>query len=494
MLNNRRLLKCAEMISGKGTVCDVGTDHAFLPVYLVENGLCPDAVAGDIADGPLEAASATVNRAGLSDRISVVKSDGLKNISPDGITDVIIAGMGAETISMIIEAAPWLHNGINLVLQPMTKIPFMRTWLYANGYEIIREEAVTDEDYIYTVMNVRFSGYRININDVFAELGLFDFSDAEAVKYARKQTERLTRISDGQKRSGKGADTSAVDEKIRLITEISEGRHKVTVGEIYDEINRIAPFCTQDSWDNSGLLVGDRENEVTGIITALDITHEVIGEAAAKKANLIISHHPVIFSPLKNLSMSCPAVRLAANGISAICVHTPLDKAVNGINDMIADMLERWFEVSDFREPLIPEREGSADGDGRIVEITEEGLSAPAMAERLGKMFGGSPVKFAPGMKKIRRVAICSGSGGSLLSVVKKAGCDAYITGDIKHDVWLDAAAAGISLFDCGHFHTEKISAEYLAKLIRTSAYGIKTEAAETCRDVVNYIQSDPGN
>ena len=187
MLNDIRLLKCADMVSGKGTVCDVGTDHAYLPVYLVENGRCSKAVAGDIADGPLEAAAATVSRSGLDDRISVVKSDGLKNISPEGITDVIIAGMGAETISSIIEAAQWLQNGINLILQPMTKTPFLRRWLYENGYEIVREEAVTDGEYIYTVINAVFSGYRIKINDTFADLGMFDFSDENSVKYEEIQ-------------------------------------------------------------------------------------------------------------------------------------------------------------------------------------------------------------------------------------------------------------------------------------------------------------------
>lgn len=488
MLNNKRLLKCAEMISGRGTVCDVGTDHAFLPVHLVENGLCPDAVASDIADGPIEAATATVTRSGLNDKIRIIKSDGLKNVPPDGITDVIIAGMGAETISMIIDAAPWLQNGINLILQPMTKIPFMRKWLYHNGWEIVKEEGVSDENYIYTVMNVRFSGYRINVSDTFADLGMFDFENEDSLNFAKRQLKRLETVSEGKKRSGKSEDTSLLDSECEMISDIINGKHKVTVGMIYDEINRIAPFRTQDSWDNSGLLVGDRETEVTGILTALDITHEVIGEAIAKKANLIVAHHPVIFTPLKNLSQKSPAVWAAVNGISVICVHTPLDKAVNGINDMIADMMSREFSTGDFRIPVIPESDGSADGDGRIIEITEENLSAPDMARRLGKMFGESPVRFSSGMRKIRKVAVCSGSGGSLLSYVIKNDCDAYITGDIKHDVWLDAQAAGISLFDCGHFYTERICAEYLAKLLRTAAYGIKTERAEMCRDSVQYI------
>lgn len=487
MLNDKRLLKCADMVSGKGAVCDVGTDHAYLPVYLVKNDLCPYAVAGDIADGPLEAASATVNREGLSALISVVKSDGLRNISPEGITDVVIAGMGAETISSIIEAAPWLHNGVNLILQPMTKVPYMRRWLYDSGYEIIKEEAVCDGEYIYTVMNVRYTGFRISVSDIFADLGMFDFTERNAVKYAQRQIRRLSSVSDGLKRSGREADTSAIDEECRIMNEIASGEYKITVGRVYDAIDRIAPFRTQDSWDNSGLLVGDRDTEVKGILTALDITHEVIGEAIARKANLIISHHPVIFTPLKSLSMNDPAVRMAAYGISAICVHTPLDKAVNGINDMIADMLSREFETTGSRVPVIPERENSADGDGRIIEITEE-VSAAEFARRLGKVFGNSHLRYCSGMRRIRKVAVCSGSGGSLLSYVKKCECDAYITGDVKHDVWLDAVSSGISLFDCGHFSTERMSADYLSAYLRTAVTGITAETAACCIDAVQYI------
>ena len=488
MLNNKRLLKCASMVSGKGTVCDVGTDHAYLPVYLVEEKICERAIAGDIADGPLEAAAATINRAGLGEKITVVKSDGLKEIDPEGITDVVIAGMGGETIIAIIEAAKWLENGVNLILQPMTKEPLLRKWLCENGYGIIKEEAVTDNDHVYTVMKVIFDGYRVTVSDLFADTGMHDLSDPEAVEYTKKQYRRLLNVSEGLRRSGKTADIAAAEKECNVIASKLNGTFRLTVGDVYDVINAAAPFCTQDDWDNSGLLVGDRETEVTGILTSLDITHETVGEAIAKKANLIVSHHPVIFKPLKHLSMSDPAVRLAANGISAICVHTPLDKAVHGINDMIADMMSREFKTSEFRIPMIPESPDSADGDGRIIDITEEGLSAEEMARRLGKMFGGGPVRFAPGMRKIRRVAICSGSGGSLLSFVSKNNCDAYITGDVKHDVWLSAVSEGITLFDCGHFYTERMSAEYLAKLLKTAAPGIKVETAVTCTDVVRCI------
>lgn len=476
------------MVSGKGKVCDVGTDHAYLPVFLISENICKEAIAGDVADGPLEAARATVEKYGFSDRIEIIKSDGLENISSDGISDVVIAGMGAETISDIIGRAKWLKNSdVNIIIQPMTKIPFMRKWLYSNGFEIIKEEAVCEGEFIYTVMNIKYSGYKINISEFSANLGIFDFSNPESVKYAKKQVSRLENISNGIKKSGKNEEANQIEKIICSIKNVTDGNYKITVGTIYDEINRIAPFSTQDSWDNSGLLVGDRNCDVTGIITALDITDEVIEEAISEKANLIIAHHPVIFHPIKNLSFKNPAVKLAINGISAICVHTPLDKAENGINDMIADMIEREFNVSELRTPIIPEADCRLAGDGRICEILED-VSADETAERFGKMFGGSPVKFSSGNVPVKKLAICSGSGGSLLSIVEKCGCDSYLTGDVKHDVWLEAVSHGINLFDCGHFYTERIAAEYLTKLLRTSVYGINIKTAENCKDVVSYI------
>lgn len=489
MLNDRRLLKCADMVSEKGTVCDIGTDHAYLPVYLVENHICEKAVAGDIADGPLEAARATVEKSGLEDKITVVKSNGLKDIPQhDEISDVVIAGMGAETISEIIGCADWLKSGVNIILQPMTKVPFLRRWLYDNGFEIVKEEAVYEGEFIYTVMNVRYSGYRIDINDTFENLGMFDFSDENSVKYAEAQINRLGAMAEGMKKSEKCSeqDISRIEKICSKISKIISGTNKITVGEIYDEIDRISPFCTQESWDNSGLLIGDRKNEVTKILTALDITNEVIDEAIAKKADLIVSHHPIIFRPLKNLSAKDPAARLIANGISAICVHTPLDIAVNGINDMIADKLSREFKFKDLRMPIIPLKNGINAGDGRICELDEE-ITADEMVSRLSKIFGCRCIRYVSSSEPIRKLAICSGSGGSFLDDVEMSGCNAYITGDIKHDVWISAKQKNISLFDCGHYYTEKLSAEYMALFLKTAAPNAEVSVSEADTDIVSY-------
>jgi len=485
---DKRLLKCADMVIGNGKVCDVGTDHAYLSAYLVQQKICNSVIASDIADGPLEAAQITIDRLGLSDKITLIKSDGLKNIGSDGVTDVIIAGMGAETISAIINDAKWLRNNINIIIQPMTKIPFMRKWLYENKFEIIKEEAVSDEGFIYTIMNIRYSGYHIQINETFANAGKFDYSDKDAKKFGEVQINRLRSISKGISQSDPKSEKVLMLRDVCLkISDMISGNMTVTVEDVYNQINEAADFSTQDSWDNSGLLVGNMKDKVTGILVTLDITDEVIKEALAEKANLIVSHHPVIFHPLKNLSLKNPAVKMAAAGIAAICVHTPIDMAVNGINDLIIDLLRDQFKLDECIQPIIPLKKGSSAGTGRICEISGDSMTATQMAAQLKKIFGCKVIRYTNTTMSVKKIAICSGSGGSLLGDVIENECQAYITGDIKHDIWIEAANNNIALFDCGHFYTETIVAEYITKLLQANIMGIKIISAKSNIDVVSY-------
>lgn len=155
---NKRLLTCAEFVIGDGIAVDVGTDHAYLPVYLVKSGIVKKAYACDIAQGPLLSAQKSVEREGLSGSIKIIKSDGLENVSSSGVSDVIIAGMGGELIEDIISRAEWVKNGVNLVLQPNTKVSELMSYLYKNGYKIKSEKAVADKRFTYIVINAEYIG------------------------------------------------------------------------------------------------------------------------------------------------------------------------------------------------------------------------------------------------------------------------------------------------------------------------------------------------
>lgn len=209
------------------------------------------------------------------------------------------------------------------------------------------------------------------------------------------------------------------------------------VKDFYEYLNGIAPFDTQEDWDNSGMLVGDMNAEVTKAVVVLDITPEAVKKAAELGANLIISHHPVIFRAMKSFTKGSVPFELAANGINAVCCHTPLDIAAGGTNDTLADIL--GFEVHTEEDPILR--------FGEIKETTAENL-AEYIAEKLG-----TKVRFADAGRLIKKIAICTGSGCSLIE--ETGDIDAFITGDAGHHDFLDAVQAGITLIAAGHYETE---------------------------------------
>lgn len=201
MIDNR-LLKCAEYVCGGGKAADIGTDHAYLPVYLVKNGISPYAVACDIKDGPLNAAKATISSSGLEDRIIAVKSNGLDKVPLDGITDVIIAGMGGEMISDIISRCSYLKtNKTNLVLQPMTKPHHLRRFLCENGFYIKSESSVSSGAFCYTVINAEYRGDKIKYDDYFLYAGKLSNKSADDRRYLSETSKKLRSAALGMKKS-----------------------------------------------------------------------------------------------------------------------------------------------------------------------------------------------------------------------------------------------------------------------------------------------------
>ncbi len=188
---SKRLMLCAGLVEGGGTVCDVGTDHALLPVYLVESGVCERAYACDIAPGPLNSAGKSVEASSCADRITVIQSDGLDKVPPEGISDVVVAGMGGELIIDIISRAGWLKKGVNLVLQPNTREPELISWLYANGFEILCQKAVEDGGFVYTAMKAGYTGKSRIPTETERIVGALDPSDMCAKKYILTKANRL---------------------------------------------------------------------------------------------------------------------------------------------------------------------------------------------------------------------------------------------------------------------------------------------------------------
>ena len=242
--------------------------------------------------------------------------------------------------------------------------------------------------------------------------------------------------------------------------------------KLYDLINRldsIVPEETQESWDNSGIQINCGNREIRRVLVALEITFEVIEEAVREKADMIITHHPLIFTGVKSIDADDVRGRyiidLINNGISVYSLHTNFDKAPGGNNDYIANILD-LDEIS----PLII--------DGCDDEITRTGYCrqtsllelAHTLADGLGIDRSFVTITGEPDTP-VSKVGICSGAGSEYIEPAMKNGCDVFITGDVKYHEAVAAREMGMCIIDAGHFGTEKIFAEAFTELMYSNEF-----------------------
>ena len=186
-----RLKAAADEVRCGKKIADIGTDHAHLPIYLVENGICTSAVGSDLREGPIANAKINVANAGLSDKIQLRLASGLDKVKPDEADDIIIAGMGGILISELIEKAPWLKDKEkHLVLQPQSHAEILRTYLIENGYRIERENVCEDAGRLYCVMSVYYDGDTHTYPEHYEYYGEIPACESPLAK------EYLTRLSD----------------------------------------------------------------------------------------------------------------------------------------------------------------------------------------------------------------------------------------------------------------------------------------------------------
>lgn len=218
----------------------------------------------------------------------------------------------------------------------------------------------------------------------------------------------------------------------------------LTVQMVYDFIHERAPFDQQEPYDNAGLLVGAPRWEVQGIHVALDVTDAVITEAIDRGANLIITHHPLMFSARKRLvetdyeaQLLCRMIR---HRIALIAAHTNLDRAPGGINDVLASVCGL--------------RDVTGEGFvrvGTLAEPTTARQLADELSHRLHTVVRLMGAEDAP----VTHLGMCSGSGGEEWSAAAQLGANAFLTGECKHHIALEAAASGVVMLEAGHFATE---------------------------------------
>lgn len=251
-----------------------------------------------------------------------------------------------------------------------------------------------------------------------------------------------------------------------------------SVQDFYDAIHQFAPVSEAEPWDNCGLLVGAQNAAVTAALVALDLTAAVLDEAKERGANLIITHHPVIYPSLKRVGAESLVYRAIREDIAVISAHTNYDKAQGGVNDVLAEL----FGLRNTR----PLESAELCGLARIGALAAP-MSPAEFAAFVKQKLNCKCVKYTQGTE-ITHVAVGGGSCSELWEPASQAGAQAFVTAEVKHHVLLAAQAAGFTLIDAGHFATEIAAVSPLAKRISQALPSAKVFASQVERDPANYL------
>ena len=232
------------------------------------------------------------------------------------------------------------------------------------------------------------------------------------------------------------------------------------VKDVYNAIDKIAPFSSQEEWDSSGFLVGESEKEVSKALVCLDVTSSTLNQARNLGCELIVSHHPVFMGAMKCFTDNCLAYKCARYGVSVISAHTCYDFADGGVSDILAGTLGLY----NIRK--------SASGEFTLGETNCKNVLELA---RKAKDIFNTDITYSFGDKPIKTVAVCGGSGSDFMYDAMDEGADVFFTGEAKHHAFINAAEAGsLPLVCAGHFETEVISVRPLKEKLENMLPDIK--------------------
>ena len=260
-----------------------------------------------------------------------------------------------------------------------------------------------------------------------------------------------------------------------------------TVGDVCAVIEKFAPLSLQEPYDNSGLIFGNREQLITGVLIALDATLEVIDEAIGLGYNMIVTHHPFIFKGLKtitgkNHTENC-LIKAIRNDIAIYAGHTNVDSVRGGVNERMAEKLG-LIQTS----ILVPVPQKECDCGLGMVGLLSESLSETDFLERIKKTFLCERIRFsALTGKRIQKVALCGGSGSEFLENALSIGADAYLTGEAKYHEFFTHASE-ILLVDAGHYETEQFTKDIFFEILSEnfSTFAVRISVVET--NPVHYL------
>jgi len=261
----------------------------------------------------------------------------------------------------------------------------------------------------------------------------------------------------------------------------------VKIKQVLEALERFAPLPLQESWDNAGLQIGLTEAEVSGALLCLDVTEKVIDEAVTNGCNLVVSHHPLLFRGLKQVSDLSDVQRTVRkaikNDVCVISMHTNMDNAMGGVNWKMAEKL--GLQDTAF---MSPKRVGDSDCGSGVVGQLPQAMAAADFVAMVKRIFGVACAHCNELLQRpVRRVALCGGAGDFMLDEAIALGADAFITGEMHYHQYFGHEQE-IQLCVIGHYESEQYTAEVFRDIIEQECPGVKCLTAETNTNPVNYF------
>ena len=463
-----------EAVSGREAPCaaDVGCDHGFLTAGLLER--CPSLtmIASDVSAPSLQKARELLASLGLASRAALRVADGLAAINGP-VDAIVIAGMGAQTILKIVAEGRARIGNAALIVQANVDLPMLRTGLAAQGLVVEREIYTRAAGRHYVTMLAR-AGKADMPDERAALLGMAAGGMRGEGQRSYFVWQRGVRVREMERVAP--LQTERAKERIRLssreLTWISEalGMKNCTVSDVERLVGGIAPYELAEEWDNVGLLVGHADAQVTRALVALDLSMDVIAEARTLGAQMIVTHHPIMFSARKRLTDADREGRLmlalAEAGIAHIAAHTNLDSAPGGVNDTLMAAM------------------GAANvrGEGFVrAGDLPEGTTLGALAQRARTRLKAEVRLYGAPDTAVHVLGCCSGAGGGEVALARALGADCFITGEIRHHEALDAVDDGVCVLEAGHFETENPVCEVLRTALQNAADALQYNLTVFC-------------
>ena len=258
------------------------------------------------------------------------------------------------------------------------------------------------------------------------------------------------------------------------------------IREVTDVIERFAPLAWQESYDNAGLIVGRPDDEVHRALLAVDVTDEVMAEAEREGCDMVITHHPIVFHALKRFNSADQVQRCVERairgGIALYACHTNLDSAPGGMSWRLAEMLG----VGDLRV-LQPVQADEKVGFGVVGELPEAVPTLDYLREAGRRLHVGALRHSRIVHERVRRVAVCTGAGGSLLGEALRAGAELYLTADLKYNDFM-APSGRLTVADIGHFESEYCAIEILFEIFSKNLRTFAVRKSRCSCNPVNYL------